>query len=121
VPTLKHSNVIATYITAGGRIYLYSYLDSLRDKALFCQTDSVVYIQPRNEPGLVETGDCLGATTSDLKPDELIFEFIAVGRKNYAYKTLCSTTCEHKTICKVRSITLNYNASQIMNFTILKR
>jgi len=45
VPTLKHANdVIASYVTAGARIHLYSYLDRLRDKALlryrFCRVYS---------------------------------------------------------------------------------
>jgi hypothetical protein len=121
VPTLKHANdVIASYVTAGARIHLYSYLDRLRDKAHYCDTDSVVYIQPRNEPGLIETGDCLGLMTSELKPDELICEFVAAGPKNYAYKTLNSTTGEHKTECKVSGIKLNYNASQIVNFHKIK-
>jgi len=33
---------------------------------------------------------------------------------------LNSTTGEHKTECKVRGITLNYNASQIVNFDKIK-
>jgi hypothetical protein len=116
VPTLKHSNdVIDSYVTADARIHLYSNLDRLRNKALYCDTDSVVYIQPRNEPGLVETWYCLGAMTSELKPDENISEFVGAGLKYYAYKT-----GEHKTVCKVRGITLNYNAFQLVNFDKIK-
>jgi hypothetical protein len=58
--------------------------------------------------------------TSELKHDELICEFVAAGPKNYAYKPLNSTTREHKTECKVCGITLNYNASQIVNFDKIK-
>jgi len=28
---------------------LYRYLDTLQDKALYCDTDSVVYVQPKDE------------------------------------------------------------------------
>jgi hypothetical protein len=35
--------------------------------ALYCDTDSVVFIQPDDQPALIETGDCLGAMTSELK------------------------------------------------------
>ena len=64
-PTFKHTNdVIGSYVTAGAKMHLYTYLDILQEKTLNCDTHFVVYVQPRGEPGLVETGDCLGAMTS---------------------------------------------------------
>ena len=54
VPNQRHtSEVIAANVTAGARIHLYDYLDSLQKKALYCDTDSVIYIQPTAEPRLV--------------------------------------------------------------------
>jgi len=41
---------------------------------------------------------------------------VCAGPKNYAYKTYNSATGESKTVCKVRGITLNYSASQLVNF-----
>ena len=81
-PTLKPTNdVIASYLTAGARIHLYSYLNRLQEKALYCDTDSVVYDEQRGEPGLVETGECLGAMTSELKPGYHICEVVGAGPK----------------------------------------
>ena len=60
--------VIEAYVTAEARIDVYCYLDSLQKRVLYCDTDSVIYIQPNAEPPLVETGDCLGAMTSEQKP-----------------------------------------------------
>jgi len=81
-PPLKRINdVLASYVTAGARIHLYSYLNRLEEKALYCDTDSVVYVEPRVEPGLVETGECLGAMTSELKPGHHICEFVGAGPK----------------------------------------
>ena len=79
-----------------------------------------MYIQPRKEPGLEETGECLGTMTSELKPGHHICEFFSGGPNNYAYKTINSETAEQKTVCKVRGITLNYNASQLVNFDKIK-
>ena len=45
-------------------------------------------MQPSDEPGLVEMGDCLGAMTPELKPSHHICEFVTAGPKNYAYKTV---------------------------------
>ena len=47
-------------------------------------------------------------------------EVVCAGPKNYAYKTYNSTTGESKTVCKVRGITLNYSASQLVNFEKIK-
>jgi hypothetical protein len=61
VPNLRHTNeVIGAYVTAGARIHLYGYLDKLQDKAIYTDTDSVIFVQPSDEPALVETGDNLG-------------------------------------------------------------
>ncbi len=60
VPNLRHTNeVIGAYVIAGARIHLCGYLDSLQERALYCHTDSVIYIQPTAEPPLFQTGDCL--------------------------------------------------------------
>jgi len=49
VAVLRHTNdVIACYVTAGGRMKLYTYLDILQRRALYADTDSVIYIQPRD-------------------------------------------------------------------------
>jgi trehalose-6-phosphate synthase len=58
VPSLRHRNeVFGAYVTAGARIHLYQHLDRLQEKALYCDTDSVIFIQPRDGVQLVETGD----------------------------------------------------------------
>jgi len=53
---------------------------------------------------------------SELKKGELIVEEVCADPKNYAYKTYNSATGESKTGCKVKAITLNYSASQFVNF-----
>ena len=122
VPTLRHTNdVIGSYVTTGARLHLYQYLDKLQQRALYTDTDSVIFIQPRDGAALVPTGDCLGAMTSELKPDEYISEFVSDGPKNYAYKTLNTVTGAESTVCKLRGFTLNYSASQLINFERIKR
>jgi len=58
--------------------------------------------------------------TSELQANEIISEVVCAGQKNYAYRTINSTTGESKTVCKVRGITLNYSASQLVNFVKMK-
>jgi len=50
VPSLRHTNeVIGAYVTAGARIHLYGFLDKLQEKAIYTDTDSVIFIQPGQE------------------------------------------------------------------------
>ena len=72
ISSLRHTNkVIGAYVTTGARLHLYTYLDRLQELAIYCDTGSVVYVGPREGPALVETGDNLGAMTSELKTSEL--------------------------------------------------
>ena len=106
MPSQRHTNeVIGAFVTAVARIHLYTYLDRLQDNAIYCDTDSVLFIQPTDDPALVEAGDNLGQMTSELKPNEIISEVVCAGQKNYAYRTINSLTGESKTVCKVRGIT----------------
>jgi len=57
---------------------------------------------------------------SELKKGEVIVEVFCAGPKNYMYKTYTAATYESKTVCKVRGITLNYKASQLVNFEKIK-
>jgi len=58
--------------------------------------------------------------TSELKLNEIISEVVCAGPKNYAYETINSITGASKTVCKVRGITLNYLASQLVNLAKMK-
>ena len=121
IPSLRHTNeVIGAYVTTAARLKLYSYLDRLQEKAIYCDTDSVFYIQGRDGPQLVECGDRLGDMTNELRPCAYIEEFVSGGPKNYAYKIVNPYSSEKKTVCKVRGITLNYSASQLVNFESIK-
>ena len=49
VPSLRHTNeVIGAYVTAGARIHLYQYLDRVKEKVLYCDSESILYVQPRD-------------------------------------------------------------------------
>ena len=94
VQNLRHTNdVIVNYVTAAARLHLYEYLT---ESVLYCDTDRVVLIEPRDGAALVEIGDCLGAMTLELKTNDIILEFVSGGPKNYAYKTLNSVTHAEK-------------------------
>jgi hypothetical protein len=45
---------------------------------------------------------------------------VCAGPKNYAYRTVNTVTGDNKTVCKVRGITLNFSASQLVHFAQMK-
>jgi hypothetical protein len=55
---------------------------------------------------------------SEQKSSEFIVEFASRGPKNYAYRLI--TNEGEKPVCKVRDITLNYRASKLVNFEVIK-
>ena len=81
-PSLRHTNeVVAAYVACGGRMNLYAYLDKLGERALYCVTDSVIFVQNTDEPPLIVCGDALGYKTSELKANEYISEVVSCGPK----------------------------------------
>ncbi|XP_071944489.1 uncharacterized protein [Antedon mediterranea] len=108
----KTNVVIAAFTTASARLKLYELLESLQERVLYYDTDSVVYVTKPGEwnPPL---GDYLGQLTSEIDPKDgkFISCFVSGGPKNYAYKLNSG-----KTVCKVKGLTLNYTNSKLINF-----
>ena len=42
-PAFNTNAIIASFVTTHARLELYSYLEQLKDHALYCDTDSVIY------------------------------------------------------------------------------
>ena len=113
VETSARTNVIiAAYTTAQARLKLYDYLEQLQDRALYVDTDSIIFTTADGESPM-PLGDYLGDLTNEV-PDGMITHFVSGGPKNYAYKV--ATDAGIKTVCKVRGITLNYKNALDINF-----
>ena len=107
------NDIIASYVTALARLELYSYLEQLKDRALYCDTDSVIYrhIVGEYNPPLSEF---IGSMTDELGGSH-ITEYVSNGPKNYAIRT-----ADGKQIVKVKGFTLKYVASNQLNFDVMK-
>ncbi|KAJ8937335.1 hypothetical protein NQ318_011839 [Aromia moschata] len=105
--------VIATYVTTQVHLKLYSYLELLGGRVLYYDTDSYD----------VPMGEFLGEITDELEsygPGSYITEFVSGGPKKYAYRVFSTRDKEERVVCKVKGISLNYAASQLVNFEIIK-
>ena len=106
---------IAAFTTCFARLKLYQYLDLLKERVLYFNTDSVVYSWMPGQPH-VPLGDYLGDMTNELDEGDHIEEFASAGPKNYGY-----TTASGKVTCKVRGFTLNVRGSRQLNYQIPKQ
>ena len=111
-PSMNTNVIIASYVTTHARLELYSYLEQLKDRALYCDTDSVIYrhiVGKYNPPlskfvgGMTELGG------------SHITEYVFNGPNNYAIRT-----ADGKQIVKVKGFTLNYVASNLLNFVVMR-
>jgi len=57
---------------------------------------------------------------SELRPSQRITDYVSGGPNNYAYRVFDTVTGDSQTVCKVRGITLNCNASKLENFEIIR-
>ncbi|XP_044594809.1 uncharacterized protein LOC123272174 [Cotesia glomerata] len=120
-PSRTTNVVIAAYTTAQARLKLYSYLEKLGKRALYCDTDSCIYISSK---GLYEppTGKFLGELTDELEKygiGSYITSFVTGGPKFYAF-TILTPDGSIKEVCKVKGITLNVSTSLKINYKTVK-
>ena len=113
----KDSNVVlGAFVTCYGRMRLYQEMFKIDDRILYYDTDSIIFISKKNqyEP---ELADYLGKFTNEIKSKDgnFIQEYVSAGPKNYAYKLDTD-----KTFCKIKGFSVNFIASQSLNFHSMK-
>lgn len=71
------SVAVASYVTAQARLYLYSFMEKLQNRLIYCDTDSVFFFDGPGDSSL-DTGDFLGQLTDELDkwPNSYISEFV---------------------------------------------
>ena len=58
-------------------MHLYANLNKLGERALYCDTDRVIFVQKTDEPPRIECCDALGDMTSELKGNEYNSDFLS--------------------------------------------
>ena len=114
---LPNTNVaVAAYVTSYARLELYSHMEHLKERLVYCDTDSVIFYSPlKVGDESLPVGDALGDLTDELRPGEHITEFVSGGPKNYGYRTNMG-----KEKMTVKGITLNARTSDVVTFDLLK-
>ena len=112
-PALNTNVIIASYITTHARLELYSYLERLEDRVLYCDTNSILY---RHVDGMYNPPqrELVGGMTDELGCS-YITEYVSNGPKNNAYRT-----GDGKQVVKIKCFILNFVASQQLTFEVMK-
>ena len=117
-----HSNVVlASYVTAYGRLMLYNVMEKLGKNAMYCDTDSAIFVSREGEYE-PETGNLLGELTDELAgygAGSYIVKFLSGGPKFYAY-IVRKPDGSFETVCKCKGIRLNFKNSEKLILTQLK-
>lgn len=117
-PGLNTNVIIAAFTTSFARLILWKSLNALGHRAIYYDTDSIIYVHmdEEEEDGGYELpyGDVLGAFKDEIGGGDHIVEFVSAGPKNYGYKTAAG-----KTVLKVRGFTLKPKAAEQLNFDVV--
>lgn len=114
--------ILAAYTSALARIHLYKYLDMLKERCLYHDTDSVIFTCKGNgnRPML---GDYLGELTDELAEfgeNSYISEAVFTSEKSYAF-IVKTPGKDDSVVCKVKGLNLSCKNSKIVNFDTMKK
>lgn len=119
----KYSSLTTgAYTTAQARILLFNELIQLKDHILYCDTDSIIYVE---RPGLNYTpniGTAIGQLTDELSgcgEGAYIDEFVTIGPKSYAYRVRNAKGETFET-CKCKGFTVKKSNNGQINFNVFK-
>ena len=108
VDNSKNTNIyIACFTTSHARLMLYNKLDYLKEKVLYFDMDSIIYVDGGTKK--VKTGDMLGDMTNEIS-DKGITNFLSTGPKSYSFKY-----GDNKQKSAIKGLTLNHENNSILN------
>ena len=111
---------IAAITTCMGRLMLWEALNRLQERAIYCDTDSVVMISEPGKDNLDDLrGSYLGKWQSEVPEGYRISAFVSTGPKVYSYKLENVETGEFKQVVKARGITIDSETAALVNFNAM--
>ena len=114
VDNSKNTNIyIACFTTSHARLMLYNKLYYLKEKVLYFDTDSIIYVDDGTKT--VKTGDMLGDMTDELS-GEKITNFTSTGPKSYSFKY-----GDNNEKSAIKGFTLNHENSSILNHNSMSK
>lgn len=119
----KTNLAVAAFVTAHGRLRLYTELEKLGDRVLYYDSDSIIYEHRPNEYNIPK-GKYLGEWEDELNGGKII-KFVSLGPKSYSYVQtqidLEDQSRDNLEVCKNKGFTLNVDNSKAINYNKMKK
>ena len=113
-PSGQGSVIYSVFTTSYGRLAIYDAMKRVNHNCCYVDTDGVIYIK-RAESPVIPIGIALGCFKNELKDSSDCIEVYAgAGLKSYAFKTR-----KGMVECKLKGISLDYDASKQLNLKSL--
>ena len=110
----KNTNVyIACFTTSHARLMLYNKLDYLKDKVLYFNTDSIVFVNDGKKS--IKTGNMLGDMADEIS-GKGINSFASMGPKSYCFKY-----SDNEQKSAIKGFTLNQENNNLLNHDSLSK
>ena len=108
VDNSKNTNIyIARFATSLVRLMLYNKLDYLKDKVLYFDMDSIIYVDDGTKN--IKTDDMLGDMTDEI-PGKGITNFVSTGPESYSFKYR-----DNEQKSAIKRFTLNHENNNLLN------
>ena len=123
VPMANNTNpVLASFVTAYGRLRLYACMEKLGGRLAYGDTDSVLYtVTPSRGEQELPTGPYLGDLTNEVPVGCHIAEFVSSGPKVYSYKVVDTPTGQLKyATTKMKGFRLCDETQDLLQFQTIK-
>lgn len=117
IPSGLANSSIAAYTTAQARSKPYSYLEHLDRRALYYDTDAIIYLTTNN-PGKYEP-PLLGDLANEVESGYYIKSFTSGGPKFYSVIMYARNGLESQ-VCKVNGIMLNSASIQLIYYKTIR-
>ena len=105
----------AIFTTSYARLHLYEAMDSVGEHAIYCDTDSLMYIGENEQP-TIPVGNYLGGWELEFDMNDPIVSFVGCACKAYSYQTRSG-----KTVTRVKGFSLNATNSELINYDSMRR
>ena len=117
------SVITGAYTTMYARLELYKYLALVQERAVYTDTDSILFVSKPGQPD-PPLGPYLGQLTDELEgygKGSFIYEWVSGGSKQYCAKVAVAGDVTNTVIMiRLRGISVNYSCSDLVTFDRFK-
>lgn len=114
---------VGAYTTANARVVLFNELIELQHEILYCDTDSIIYVEHANLNYTPSIGSAVGQLTDEIQEygdDAYISEYVSVGPKSYSLKITIPSQNKIIEVCKCKGFRLNRKNATVLHFNNFK-